>query len=874
MSPNRIRPKNACGSFKVQLSTLLGVFLCLFLIASPMSAAVTASPSSQIFNAPPYTVTFTITVPSGTTLGAPLALTLGAPNLDFTVIPSGTTCPNVVGGTCTVLIQFQPTAAGRRIGALQINDSSGNTLLSVNLVGMSILPLTGFAPGVISTVAGNGTVGNSGDGGLASSAQLDGPTSTSVDGFGNLYIADPANNNVRKVTPTGVISTFAGTGTAGFGGDNGPATSAQLNHPMAVLVDGSGWVFIADTGNHVIRVVNAAGIISTYAGQYYTGTTLPAVCSAATAAYNPNIYADSVGDGCYANQIIFDTPVDLIVCHAGNLHVLDTAQHRERTVFRTNLATITQVGNGTPGYNGDGELNTAAEINAPSGMDMDAKNYIYIADTANNIIRKTMLTGTTPNPIATVAGTPGVAGYSGDGGLATAAHLNGPRGVRVDAAGNIYIADSNNQVIRMVNAATGIISTIAGNGTGGYSGDGGASTKAQVNNAYGLSLDEYANLYIADSQNSAVRKISFTSAPLLTFSAAAGQTSAAQDVTVMNLGSGGTPTATLIPTPLMIDQIFTPASFSLGGTDTTCKSGQSLVAGASCVLGIEFTPTTSSPASGQIAVVDNSASGLTHSITVNGMGSQTITFPNPGTQTYGVGAMTLNATASSSLSVSYSVTSGPATVSGNALKITGAGTVVVQATQSGSSTYSAATPVNVSFLVNPEAVSYTLAATTPSPINLARGANGTVTLSLTSTNYAGTVTFVTSISSPSGTVSAVTATASPVTLTAGSTGTSSLVISTTSSATNHAPAVPWKGGGAVMLCAMLLGGPFAFRRKRTIAVLLTALAISMAGFLMACGSSTAARTYTVTVTPTGTATPAGAVTLTNPTPVSMTVVVQ
>lgn len=841
-----------------------------------MSAAVTASPTGQIFNAPPYTATFTITVPAGTTLGTPLALTMGAPNLDFTVIPSGTTCPNVVGGTCTVLVQFQPMASGRRIGALQINDSSGNTLLSVNMIGMSILPLTGFAPGIISTVAGNGTSGFSGDAGLATSAQLAGPTSTSVDGFGNIYIADPTNNNVRKVTPTGVISTFAGNGTAGFSGDNGPASSAQLNHPMAVLVDGSGWVFIADTGNHVIRVVNSFGVISTYAGQYYTGTTPPAVCSAATAAYNPNIYADSVGDGCYANQIIFDTPVDLIMCHAGNLHVLDTAQHRERTVFRTNLATITQVGNGTPGYNGDGELNTAAELNAPKGMDMDAKNFIYVADTANNIIRKTLLTGTTPNPIATVAGTPGVAGYSGDGGLATAAKLNGPTGVRVDAAGNIYIADSNNQVIRMVNAATGIISTIAGTGTGGYSGDGGPSTKGQVNNTYGLSLDEYANLYIADSKNSVIRKISFTGAPLmLNFTAAPGQTSAAQDVTLMNFGSGGTPTATLIPTPLMIDQIFTPASFSLGGADTTCRSGLSLVAGASCILGIEFTPATSSPASGQIAVIDNSASGLTHTVTVNGMGSQTITFPNPGTQTYGVDTMTLNATASSSLPVNYTVTSGPATVSGNQLKITGAGTVVVQASQSGSGTYSAATPVSVSFLVNPQTASYTLAAGTPSPINITRGANNAITLSLTSTNYAGTVTFVTSISSTSGTASAVTATAAPVTLTAGGTGTSTLLITTTNSASNHAPAVPWKGGGAVMLCAMLLGGPFAFRRKqRTSAILLTALAISMAGFPMACGSSSAGRTYTVLVTPTGTVTPAGAVTLTNATPVSMTAVVR
>jgi len=628
---NYFRPVSA-----VHVSTLFWLLVGLLVMAAPSSAQVSVSPDTQIWNAPPYTRTFTVTVPSDISLGSVAALTLGAPNLDFTVVSSGTTCPIVTAGECTVEVQFQPRAAGRRSGALVINDPSGNTLANVSLFGMSILPLAGFAPGVISTIAGNGTAGSSGDTGQAASAQLAGPTSTSLDGFGNIYIADPNNNKIRKVTPAGIISTFAGNGTAGYSGDNGPATSAQLNRPMAVLVDGSGWVYVADTGNHVIRVVNSAGVISTYAGQYYTGSNRPAVCTAETAAFQPNPYADSVGDGCYANQIVLDTPVDLAMCHAGNLHILDQAQNRERTVFRTSLATITQVGNGTAGYNGDGELSTAAALNAPTAIDLDASNYIYIADTGNHIIRKALLTGTIPNPISTVAGIPGTAGYLGDGEVATSAQLNGPHGLRVDGAGNIYINDYNNNVIRMVNAATGKISTIAGKaGSRGYSGDNGPPSNAQINDAYGLAMDKDANLYIADSGNNAIRKIDVSGVPLmLSFT---GQTSATQDLTLMNLGSGATPSIPASQAPLVIDQIFTSANFSIAGSDTSCSNGQNLAAGASCVLRIEFTPTAPGPVSGQVTAVDNSASGNTQTIALSG-NAQAMTNPSSSPRASGCSA--------------------------------------------------------------------------------------------------------------------------------------------------------------------------------------------------------------------------------------------
>ncbi len=278
---------------------------------------------------------------------------------------------------------------------------------------------------------------------------------------------------------------------------------------MSVLADGAGYVYIADTGNNVVRVVDTKGMISTYAGQYYApGTTPPPVCGGAT---------NSVGDGCPGNLMVMNMPVDLVFCHAQNLHISDKLNNRVRTIVRTSYDTITHVGNGVAGYNGDGELNTSAELNGPTGMAMDAANYIYVADSGNHIIRKTLLTGTIPNPISTVAGTPGSAGNTGDGGPAINAQLNNPHGVQVDPAGDIYISDSASQVIRELNVATGQISTAAGTATPGYSGDGGLATSAQLNAPSGILLDEIGNLYIADSQNAVIRKVDVSDAPSLTF---------------------------------------------------------------------------------------------------------------------------------------------------------------------------------------------------------------------------------------------------------------------------------------------------------------------------------------------------------------------
>jgi large repetitive protein len=572
----------------MRLSILAGIFASLLLLAPQMPAQiVTANPELEIFAAASGTVTFTITVPSGITLAGFSVLTKGAPNLDFTAVASGTTCPNVVSGTCTIEVQFQATAPGRRQGVVMLTDPSGNGLLEISLDAAGTGALAGFGPGVISTFAGSTSGGGNGP---TVNTPLGAPTSIAEDGFGNHYIADQKANQVFKVTAAGVVSTFAGTGSAGFSGDGGPATSATLNGPMSVLVDGAGFVYIADTGNNVVRMVNNNGVISTYAGQYYaTGSTPPAVCASAT---------EPMGDGCPGNKIVLIAPTDLVFCHAQNLHISDNGNNRVRTIDRVGYNTFTQVGNGVAGYNGDGELNTSAELNGPTGLAMDAANYIYVADSGNHIIRKTLLTGTTPNPISTVAGTPGSAGYSGDGGLAISAQLNNPHGVQVDPAGDIYISDPGSQVIREVNISTGKIATIAGTAAGGYTGDSGSPASAQVNVPYGMLLDELGNLYIADSQNAAVRKIDVSDAPSLTFaSTTVGAISSAQDVTVMNLGVS----------PLAVGPITAPTNYSLAGADTSCGlSSATLNAAQSCVLSVEFAPTAAGSLAGSIVLQDNS----------------------------------------------------------------------------------------------------------------------------------------------------------------------------------------------------------------------------------------------------------------------------
>ncbi len=389
------------------------------------------------------------------------------------------------------------------------------------------------ADGTIATVAGSGTCGYAGDGGPATGAQLNLPYGTAVDSAGNLYIADTSNSRIRKVAANGAISTVAGTGSSGYSGDGGPAVSSQLKQPAAVAVDAAGNLYIADSGNNRIREVTG-GIITTVAGNGGSGYSgdggsaigaqlnspagvavdtagdlyvadsgnnrIRKVAGGAIATVAGNGGFGYSGDGGSAVNAQLNSPAGVAVDASGTLYISDTGNAVIRRVTAGTIATA--AGNGTSGYLGDGGPATSAVLYQPYGMAVDAAGDLLIADLSESRIRKVAPDGT----IATAAGSAG-SGYSGDGGPATSALFDGCGGVAVDAAGNFFVADTVNSRIRRVEAATGVITTVAGTGVSGYSGDGGPATSAQLNVPHGLALDADGNLYIADTLNRVVRKV-------------------------------------------------------------------------------------------------------------------------------------------------------------------------------------------------------------------------------------------------------------------------------------------------------------------------------------------------------------------------------
>ena len=331
--------------------------------------------------------------------------------------------------------------------------------------------------GVITTVAGNGPAGFSGDNGPATSAQLSEPTGIAVDSAGNLYIADFENNRVRKVS-NGVITTVAGSGTQGFSGDNGAATSAGLYYPAGVAVDSAGDLYIADYYNSRIRKVSN-GVIATVAGG-----------------------GSSLGDNGPATSAQLNFPESVAVDSAGNLYIPIAINSLVRKVSGGVITAV--AGNGTWGFSGDNGPATSAQLSlAPgpgSSVAVDSAGSLYIADWGNNRIREV-----SGGVITTVAGN-GTQGSSGDNGPATSAELNGPAAIAVDSAGNLYIADTGNHRVRKV--SNGVIATVAGNGTQGFSGDNGPATNAQLYYPEGVAVDSAGNLYIADAYNNRIRKVS------------------------------------------------------------------------------------------------------------------------------------------------------------------------------------------------------------------------------------------------------------------------------------------------------------------------------------------------------------------------------
>ncbi|MFF4245635.1 RICIN domain-containing protein [Streptomyces sp. NPDC001822] len=330
----------------------------------------------------------------------------------------------------------------------------------------------------ISTVAGTGAAGFAGDNESAVAAQLNRPYGIAVDGTGTLYLSDYSNHRVRKITTDGKISTVAGAA-AGYRGDDGPAALALLNCPRDIAVDSAGSVYVTDSANNRVRKITADGKISTVAG---TGA------------------AGFSGDGGPAVKAQLNYPLGVAVDSTGALYICDHRNSRIRKVAADGkISTI--AGSGVAGFKGDGEPAVAAQLKTPYALAVDGSDELYIADAGNHRVRKVASDGT----ISTVAGS-GVAGSSGDDGPATSARLNFPLGVVVDSAGTLYISDYENHRVRKV-TADGTISTVAGTGTAGYGGDDGPAAQAQLNKPFGLAVDCVDTLYIADHFNNRIRKV-------------------------------------------------------------------------------------------------------------------------------------------------------------------------------------------------------------------------------------------------------------------------------------------------------------------------------------------------------------------------------
>jgi hypothetical protein len=503
------------------------------------------------------------------------------------------------GGTCTASVTFTPLAPGLRMGAVVLvgtpSGGSGQAVLGTAYVsGTGIGGLGVLVAGNMMPVAGQyGLYTSVGDGQPATQAELYIPSSIAVDGAGNLYIADTLHNRIRMVCASsasatvqgtncagaGIISTIAGNGNPAYTGDGGPAANSTLNNPGGVALDGAGNLYIADSGNNVIRMIVAAtGVIGTVAGNI-AGT----VCGTSN---------NAVGDGCTATQATLNQPQGVTLDGAANLYIADTSNHRIRKVTAATgvISTIAGNGftnaNGTGGYNGDGIAATSAELNFPYAVAFDAAGNMYIPDSANHRVREVMAVGGAVTPASTIAtfagtGNAGATACTAAPVRANQADVWSPSGVAVDPAGNVYIAETQNAAIRKVSAATGLISFVAQNGCGNYF-LAGTFYPVQLYGPMGLFLDAGGNLYVADTLDMLVREVQ---SDFVAYNVATpvrqGDSSPTASQQVENDGNA----------PLDLVSIVPGTNSAVDATvANSCNDGGSLAVNAQCAVGAVFAP--------------------------------------------------------------------------------------------------------------------------------------------------------------------------------------------------------------------------------------------------------------------------------------------
>jgi hypothetical protein len=338
---------------------------------------------------------------------------------------------------------------------------------------------------LIFTVVGTGQASYSGDGDVARRAELNQPFDIALDRQGNLYFSDANNHCVRRVgRDSGIITTVAGTGQAGYSGDGGPATSAQLNSPYGIALDAANNLYIVDRLNACIRMVEA----STSSIRTIAGTGQPGFS----------------GDGGPAHRAHLQEPNDIVLDGQGRAYIADVRDHRVRVVDLASGIITTFAGTGEAGSSGDGGPASGAALFGPRALAFWPSGDLYICLRNDHKVRKVdMRTGI----IRTVAGT-GERGYTGDHGAALQATFNGPKEIAVDRQENIVLVDTENHCIRRIEAVSGLVTTVAGTGRPGGNGDGGPATAATLKRPHGACVDEAGNIYIGDSENHRVRLVS------------------------------------------------------------------------------------------------------------------------------------------------------------------------------------------------------------------------------------------------------------------------------------------------------------------------------------------------------------------------------
>jgi len=577
LSKNARRPLLRSLPFYV----LFAAAFVLFHAHAAHAQNLTTFPATAVGSSTPAAQTVTVNMQSAGTVARVAVLTLGAPNMDFTESGSDN-CSGLTSGSCSVTVAFGPKYPGPRNGAVLLRDANNNTLGSTWLTGIGQGSLAVMVPGAISIVAGEvGEWTRVNDGQPATQADIYLPSGLAVDGAGNLFIADSHHNRVREVFATGpnagTITTVAGDGSAGYDATATVATNTSLSVPAGVALDGAGNLYIADTNNNVIREVNLrTGAISTVAGNGSPGYT---------------------GDGGAATTATLNSPEGLVVDAAGNLYIADTDNEAVREVIAATgkISTIAGDGTGVAGFSGDGALAIHAKLNAPYSVTMDYAGNLYVADSGNDRVRQINTSGN----ISTYAGT-GATGYLGDGGLATSAELYSPLGIACDPAGNVYIADARNYVVRKVNAVSGRISTIAGssqddnyvdgksdyaygNGENGDAfGGGGIASGAGIYAPYAVAVNASGDLLIAEYFDHIIRKVSANSATLF-FQPELwqNQVSSPQTQSIENDGNAS----------LTFSAVAPDANAAVASSGTTCTPTSSVGVDQQCIVAAEFAPT-------------------------------------------------------------------------------------------------------------------------------------------------------------------------------------------------------------------------------------------------------------------------------------------